>query len=209
MAWKRTAAETTEALDIQRRAIVASCAAYDNGEKWEALRLATAVYLVVHDGGKNNKSLLTQLGIRDATKFMASAAPANPNNLLRETPLLQIRIGLGGQGGGAKGEYVPRLGEIPEEHRYVSFPQWWERDLIFRNGQYSLTRRKLVFTLRSQEGEAHFDMEQKNPNYERLAREHITTPRLLKSGSRPQPIMEAELASMRQISWELAATLGW
>ena len=90
MAWKRTVAETKEALDVQRRAIVASCAAYDNGEKWEALRLATAVYLVVHDGGKNNKSLLTQLGVRDATKFIASARPANPNNLLRETPLVQI-----------------------------------------------------------------------------------------------------------------------
>lgn len=205
MAWKRSKQEVFEALNVQRQAIAASCKSYDEGNKWESLRLATAVYVVVHDGGKHSKSLLTQLGIMNGLQFVASGPPHEPKNLMPQTTIVSVKLSAGGHGS-ASAEYVPFLDEGPEKYRLIKFSKWWEREKIFVDGSHSLNRRRLVFTLRSQEGGAHFDAEQQNPNYERLARESFTTPRLM-AGDESTPILGAELAMMRQIAWELMTTL--
>lgn len=206
MVWTRTRAEILEALNVQRRAIEISCKSYDEGNRWEALRLATSVHLMVHDRGKNDRALLTQLGVKAGMKFLASAPPTDPRNLLREVTLAGIKLNFGG-GKESSAEYVPLLDSGPERHRLLPFSKWWEDEQIFRDGEFSLTRRKLVFTLRSQEGGAHFDEVQQNPHYERLARETKTAPVVIGAGRPATPIMKAELASMRQIAWELLESL--
>jgi hypothetical protein len=203
MVWRRTRKEIIEALDIQRLAIEVSCKSYDEGNQWEALRLATAVYLVVHDRGANDRSLLTQLDAKSSMMFLASAPPADENNMLRVS-LAGIRLNIGAD---PIAQYVPKLGLTPETHRRVPFKEWWEDELIFRFREFSLNRRKLVFTLRSQEGGAHFDIVQQNPNYEELARHGRGTPMVLGDENAAMPILKAELASMRQIAWELLESL--
>jgi hypothetical protein len=83
----RTRAELVSALNEQLGAIKASSAAFDAGVTWEATRLATAAYVILHDGKRRTVSLLTQLGVKEKIPFISSSVPANPNNLLAKMPL--------------------------------------------------------------------------------------------------------------------------
>jgi hypothetical protein len=202
MAWARKPEEIREALEVQRSALTASCKAYDEGNRWEAIRLATTVFVIVHDAGKKFQSLLAQLGIRGKLRFVASGFPANPNNLLRETNLVMARVHSDG-----RAEYVPLLDEASVPIRRVQVHSWWKDDLILRDGTFRLTRQKLAFVLRSQEGGAHFDAALRDPNYVQFAHEQLSTPFALFEGRAPKPILGVEWASMRQVAWELLKTL--
>jgi hypothetical protein len=90
----RTRAEIKQAFDIQLAAVAASSRSYDDGNRWEALRLSTAVYNLVHDHG-SIKSLLGQLGIRRRVRYRASPFPYVPGNSARQTPLALLRVRLG------------------------------------------------------------------------------------------------------------------
>ena len=87
--------------------------------------------------------------------------------------------------------------------RQLSFSEWWEKDIIAKNGQAHLTRKQLVLALRNQEGGGHYDDELRNPNFvgSRLAIFHMSsdTPTTAQLG--------LELAAMRQVGWELAKSL--
>jgi hypothetical protein len=83
----RTRAELVSALNEQLGAIKASSAAFDAGVTWEATRLATAAYVILHDGKRRTVSLLTQLGVKEKIPFISSSVPANPYNLLAKMPL--------------------------------------------------------------------------------------------------------------------------
>jgi hypothetical protein len=171
MGWVRPRHEIEEALAIQRLAITASCKAYDLGERWEAIRLATAVFTVVHDAGKKYISILSQLGLRAKLRFVASGFEYSPRNVLRETHLVSTRIYSDGTA-----EYLPLIqSDMADMGRLLQFREWWEREIIFRDGQFHLTRRNLVFNLRSQDGGAHFDPELRDPNYVRFAKEQLTS----------------------------------
>jgi hypothetical protein len=149
MEWVRPLEDVERALGAQRHFILASCEAYDEGAIAEALRLATAIYVVVHDGGKN-KSILTQLGIRVELRFVASGFQYGPTHVLRETQLLSTRVY-----GDGTAEYRPLLDAAAWQPRMLQFHEWWEKDIIFRDGEFRLTRKKLAFIIRSQEGGAH------------------------------------------------------
>jgi hypothetical protein len=202
MAWQRSREELLEAFHVQVRAIESSCDAYDRGEKWEALRLATSICTLVHDNGKNYKSILAQLGVRGSLRFFASNRKTNPNNVMRETLLVSVNI----QNDTA--EYVPNHGLWDYAPRELQFHEWWGEDIIFREGQFTLTRKKLVFALRNKEGGAHLDERLNDSNYLRLSRHQFSMPHISTSAAPdPQVLLGAELASMRQIAWEVRATL--
>src|SRR5258708_10006160 len=59
----RPRAELIELLKHHRQALAASCTSYDSGNEWEAARLATTVFTLVHDGG-SIISLLTRPRLR-------------------------------------------------------------------------------------------------------------------------------------------------
>ena len=160
---KRTDAEKYEALAVQRAMLHASCMAYDQGHHWEALRMATAVYTLVHDHG-TNRSILSQLKLKDKVTYGSSIGPINPEHIARAnmfTPLVHLY----------RGEFRPLVqiglaeGEESMSVRFLSFEEWWQREIIFKNYTATLTRRQLVLSLRNQEGGGHFDEELRNPNY--------------------------------------------
>jgi hypothetical protein len=197
----RPVEEVVCAFRNQCKALASSCAAYDGGEKWEAGRIAVAVVTLVHDRGKSHKSILTRLGVRESILFASSGPPHNPRNLMREMPLVISEIG------GWGGRHVPILDTSPYL-RGTYFSEWWDSEIILRDGSHMLTRSQLSDELRNVEGDgAHFDMELRNPNYVQLAREQISTPYLLIEGdNEPIPMLDAHHASMRQIGWELLET---
>jgi hypothetical protein len=104
-------------------------------------------------------------------------------------------------------EYIPLLGDTPEPHRRVQFPHWWEEIVLAEGERFQLTRKRLVFILRNQEGGGHYSEEMNDPSYLRFSKEHLTTPYVLAEGKQPKPILGVELATMRQIAWEVSRTL--
>jgi hypothetical protein len=197
MVWVKTRAELIEHFNSQRQALIASSAGYDAGHYWEASRLATAVYQLVHDGGRNSRSILTQLGLRASLRFL-STGEASLLNMIRDTPLIAQRIS-----GDGTAQSIPLLdGGPPGEFTSLQFPTWWERSIIFQDGNHKLTRKKLVFSLRNQDGGSHTDPSLTDEAYVRIAREQFSTPRaVFPTGD--VAILGAEHATMRQIAFEV------
>ncbi len=124
----RPRAELIELLKHHRQALAASCTSYDSGNEWEAARLATTVFTLVHDGG-SIISLLTRLGLRASLKFISSSHEINPKNLLADTPLIMMKMTTG-----QHANYLPTLGDVPFSTGPIQFPKWWEKELIYRDG---------------------------------------------------------------------------
>jgi hypothetical protein len=171
------------------------------GNEWEAPRLATVVFTLVHDGGSIT-SLLTQLGLRASLRFVSSGrADHNPNLVTSSPPLVSMAINQ------AKGvRFIPRLGERsgssgPLE---LQFHTWWAKEHIYKDRQVDLTRRRLIFALRHQDGGGHVG-NLTDPAYVRL-----------KGGAgwfggvgsgAPEAFVGAVTATMRQVAWEVTETL--
>ncbi len=197
----RSREQLLEALATQRRHMAASCTAYDAGDHSEALRLATCVYNLVHDGG-HIRSIMSQLGIKDARTFVATnvkdgakvAAIAN-----RYTPLVELERVFS-----IPPRFVPLVTYFQNRNAYfpvrdLTFDVWWNRDIIFFDGALRLTRRQLVFVLRNQEGGSHYDSEVRNPNFHPLKNPVI----MFSPGLGIGEMRHLELASMRQVAEEL------
>jgi hypothetical protein len=91
MAYQKTQDEFWQELLDQQAALTRSAQGYDQGETWEAKRLATAVANIAYDS-KKQTSVLSHLGRKAATQFPSSSQGINPNNLLTETPLVFMRL---------------------------------------------------------------------------------------------------------------------
>jgi hypothetical protein len=88
----------------------------------------------------------------------------------------------------------------------VQFVKWWQNEIIYRERteNLELTRRRLVFALRHQDGGGHIG-ELTDRSYVRL-----------KTGGGwfgnvgakpPEPVVGAVQATMRQVAWEMTETL--
>lgn len=179
-------------------ALNASCAGYDSGSQWEASRLATTAYLLVHDGGRKKLSLVTRLGMKEAVTFLASGPKVDSKKPFSQ-PLVGVSLN-----SERRGIFVPLLGSQPENHRQLRFGEWWDRDEIYRNGDTTLTRKRLVFALRNKEGGAHFGPLD-DGGYAHIATVPAWTFKPV--GGESHTLHGIEFALLRQVAWELLASL--
>ena len=191
----RTPEELKKAVSEQRSAIRASCKAFDGGDRWEARRIATAIINLVFDKART-QSLLTQLGVKATTSFLSTSEPSMPGNLLTWHPLIMFVIGSGAR-------YEPQL-ETHSYSNFMPFDDWWNES-VYEDGNLTLTRSVLLRTLRDQDGGSHYDPEISDKAY-----------KLMKSGAgwgfmtpdgSEHPMEDAELATVRQIAYEVEITL--
>jgi hypothetical protein len=195
--------ELTELLAEQRHALAASCENYDKGNTWEAPRLATTVFTLLHDGGSIT-SLLTQLGLRTSLRFISSARVVEDppgTKSFASPPLLKMEMRAGT---GAR--FVPRFAEAHSSGRLeLQFPRWWQKEAIYKDERSgNLSRRRLVFALRHQDGGGHIG-ELTDPSYVKF-KDGGGWFGGLGDGS-AAPMKDAIPATMRQIAWELTETL--
>ena len=177
-----------------------SCASYDNGNEWEAARLATTIFTLLHDGG-SIASILTLLGLRGGLRFISSGLEFVPGNLATYTPLVAFRVQQTPNGPVSK--TVPLLdGPMSANSRHNQFPTWWAKEPIYIDGEFHLTRRRLVFALRHQDGSGHIGT-LTDEAYVRMKTKAVFY--FLASGQPEQP-MYAMTASMRQVAWEVTET---
>lgn len=197
MRTKRTKAELLQLLADQRAALAASCQSYDKGNEWEAARIANSIFTLVHDGG-SIISILSQLGIRGSLRFISSGHGDEPNNAMAGIPLVGFSLQ---RDGGSK--TVPLCALGLERDRKAQFPNWWAKELIYQDDQFQLTRRRLVFSLRHQDGGSHVG-ELTDEAYIRLKTKEIG---FVRFNDEPMVAMYALTATMRQIAWEVTKTL--
>ena len=197
----RSPDEVKNALREQIMMMRASAEGYDNGNRWEAKRLAVSAYTLLHDGTGRTKSILTQLGARAGMRFVSTAMDIN--GLIPANALVAMQ-----SKAGQPFEYAPYLdisNELEWTHR-LQFQNWWDETIFQTVRGQTLSRKNLVFALRSQDNGGHFDAELPDNAYYPFATvndERVTATFAGNSG----PIPDAHLATMRQIAWEILETL--
>lgn len=169
----REQTELIEALGEQVDFLQESARRYDTGRSGESKRLALTLRILLNDAGRNSKSLLGQLGIKDQLWFIDTAGEIDPANLISTMGMLYIEST-------AQGSYYrPNLGDHPripsapieaQVHAllqglklprppgfHLRFDQWWEEPVVKDAKGNSFSRKTLVHALADTDGGGHID----------------------------------------------------
>ena len=124
--------------------IETSCRSYDAGFCDEAVRIAVAIRVLIHES-KNSHSLLHQLCLRDSVQLLSTFPDTTPSEGV-------IAVSFGGLLSGSGVE--PALDRA--RHRsFLTVEQWWQQVVHIFNDEYS--RRDVVLSAANQDGGAHVD----------------------------------------------------
>jgi hypothetical protein len=136
----------------------ASCERFDSGHEHEAKRIALTLRVLLHDTSAS-QSLLTQLGIKNKTKFLDTDARLQPRppGVQRSFPtgwplgLVYVEMGAGVR-------YGPMLGTDPELFTsWRDFDDWWNHELVRSEDGDVWGRKRFVTGMAHSEGGAHVD----------------------------------------------------
>lgn len=184
----------------QLQHLIFSAKAFDEGMRSEARRLAVTIRLLVHDTN-SSKSLLGQLGLKDLLFLDTSWGPV-PGNLLSHTGLVGQKIELQDDQGSA--EFWPWLDET-DDFRFVAFDSWWHKIVIIDQAENEFSRKDIILSVANQDGGAHVDPKI-DEKYAKLSRENSLKIQEIGPG-KERPLLGAELATIRQIAYEIEITL--
>lgn len=199
---KKSSEEVAAALKVQLLALEISCSSYDAGHRWEAIRLATSLYTLLHDHG-TNCSLLSMSGLNTNLSFISCAPPiptATIDACSLYTPLLERYHSIIDD----ITEMIPsyqwhQLNGRNQPYRRINFVNWWNKEIVFKRDSFSLTRRQIVFALRNQEGGGHFEDELRNPNFAAAKKLAVL---FIRPGKSNNIQFALHMPTMRQIAWE-------
>lgn len=212
--FSKSMAELHEELGVQLKALRSSAVAYDTGEEWEARRIATVIHILLHDGKRGTRSLLTLIEMRSSLKLQStrSAGGINPpvtEGLIGrlESPLVTLRI----EGGSSK--YVPSLasGIRATTGTWMPVDEWWEQEVFSTLDGEEYSRRKIAQIVRDQDGGGHVDAGISDQVYWERSREGYSPteaagptlgPALLGDAWKHRP-NNVFAAILRQMAWEL------
>jgi hypothetical protein len=215
--FQKALGELERELVEQITALRASAAEYDRNaaNSWEAKRLASSVYILLHDKGQN-KSLLGQTNRKAGLKLVSSKVvpPSSPGaRVVRAQSTLLVSIRLTERGA----EYVPWLGNHPfkQQFRWLSFSSWWEEEVFHPAASVRMSRKNLVFNMRNKDGGAHVDDTISDPDYttfrESGGLEVRFHPKVGLSffgdPSKGEPVENGVRSHVRQIAWEVDVSL--
>jgi hypothetical protein len=170
-----------------------SCAAYDQGHIDEAVRIATAIRVLVHNT-KNSTSLLNHL---DA---LGISLASTVSTMDRSRSVFMFGMGQGI--GTDKGMTWAANTDCKAIDRQLPIAEWWEQ-VVYIRGQLQATRRNLVLAAANKDGGAHVDSA--------LTKEYEALMTTGESGwfhypgedGTFRPIMDSHLMYIRQMGFEL------
>ena len=156
-AYPRQHPELLHDLRNQYQLLVQLGAGFDAGHPVLGLPLATAIRVLIHET-QGSHALLVQSGERDRMRFLDSARPLNPANLILMhcgLAMLEMKMGAGGR-------WVPHLvvSAPPPGVRnsWERFEAWWTGSVVVRDSNgVTWTRSQLVLDAANKEGGAHVD----------------------------------------------------
>ena len=145
-------ARLIELRDEHLQFLESSAAAFDAGHIGEAKRMAVSLRVLFHETAQSH-SILAQLGERQQPMFDISH-PYNPDNLASHHGLVAMRIT-----GGEEARFFAPLADRSIAPRPTPFGNWWEKDIVIKEGQAgkTYTRRSLVLFAANKDGGAHVD----------------------------------------------------
>lgn len=195
----RPKGELKKELSSQIALMKMSCIAYDNGLRVAAKHLSLNLRVLLHHHGNSN-ALLQQLGLR-SIRFLDSAGPVNPRNLLTTCNLIVTRV----SSDGAEHMASIEAGGSPFPGRNLPFADWWGQVVIVDDKRRTFNRRKLVLHVADTDGGAHVD-EELDEAYLSLSREN-SLGWVFTSGDVKIPLNDPVLPCIRQIAHEVLTTL--
>jgi len=175
--------------------ITRSCEMFDAGHLDEAIRVATAIRVLLHDTRKS-VSLLTQLSVRDSLTLISTAVPEPPPELppgLTKTFGMHIgAIRIGPEGSA----HEP---QCDQPGRPLPALTWWGEALWVLDASTSVTRKDLVLAAVNKDGGAHVD--DPTPAYIRLMEGPFDA--LVRFSLAEGSPTRTALTSLRQLGFEL------
>lgn len=201
MTYYKSKEEILEHLREELQFLRSSSNTYDSGEKSEAKRIATTIRVILHDSNSssNSVSLLKHLGKGDMKFYDTSYKYPKNSVTLAFTPLIMVSASKD------RGSYEPVLDRGPPPHYIagkIPFNSWWNMPILANSQGNFLTRRNLVLMVSNKDGGAHVD-DKLDDYYAALTRENTLGWRHISPNNGITDIMDAELASLRQIAHEI------
>ncbi len=171
-----------------------SCKAFDSGHMDEALRIATAVRVLVHNTPKST-SLLNHLGALNIN-LSTTVRDENRSKAVFLTSMGRLRMDNTGTTWNACTDPDAIVGVLP-------LPVWWEQ-VVYVSGHIWATRRNLILGAATRDGGAHVDTTL-TPEYEALMTTGMRgwyhySPH---NDGKFQPVMDSHLIYIRQMGFEL------
>jgi hypothetical protein len=206
---KRTRKDLLEELQKQVKFIIRSCSTFDSGDEDEAVRIAAALRILVHDTSRSN-SLLKLLRVKDQLEFIDSSLPIDPQptGAKKDGKTIMIVQGLPGlvsisvtkQGT----KFVAPLSLRKHSKGMIRFNEWWNEKNIPGHESSRYSRKWLVTNLANKEGGSHVDSEI-NKGYKDLRSSSLGMT-VVANGIEGFINSSADV-SIRQIAWEIIETL--
>jgi hypothetical protein len=147
---KQNSRDLVQSLRSQLRHIETSINAFNRGDGDEAVRIALAIRVLLHDT-RNGRSLLGQLGWKDRLRFRSTPERTIEGDSWCSLVRLETADDF---------TFAPFLDDISMPWRSLTFEQWWhERVLYACMSRCSYTREQITLHLANKEGGAHVDPE--------------------------------------------------
>ncbi len=196
---KRSKSDLINELNDQVSLLVHACHSFDTGLQPISKHIALNLRTLLHHQGQS-RSLLEQLDLRNK-HFLDTAGDLNPNNLLSDNNLCVMRLG------GGQSQYLPSCatGGRPIKERWLTFPQWWNNNVVKDTQGRYFNRRQLILNVADTDGGAHVDPEL-DEAYMDLSRNN-SLGWILIEGNIERPFPPPTMACIRQIAHEVLETL--
>ncbi|WP_186250295.1 hypothetical protein [Burkholderia gladioli] len=201
---QRTKSEILEAFRSQLALLAKSCREFDEGDRDEIARIAQALRVILNSNGRDNISLVAQIGEIQA-RFIDTSAPFSETNLLAYSGLIYVSIDFSPESQTIRP--MPVLDDQPrQERKLIRFADWWNVLPVIRdNTRAKFTRRQLVCWMANEDGGSHVDPAL-TAAYHRLSRTNALGQFLVIPGSKEIPLLGAVDATIRQIAHEVLRT---
>jgi hypothetical protein len=208
-------AELQKHLDDQLDFLRDACNQYDSGKENRAKQIAAGLRVLFHDT-RNSKSLLGQLGQISSRKWLDSAGPIAPMNLMGSNNLAFTRVTMTSDDGDVAPSYVPVLGDYAEipplvartafgtaslaRGTFLEFDRWWGM-IVIDDKQANFSRSDLVLAVANQDGGSHVDPAIEE-TYQRLTRMNSMGFMAASHKIEAAPFDSPVPAALRQIAFE-------
>lgn len=181
---------------------------YDEGVSAAAISMAARLRVLLQEGktNKGNKSLLSQLGLKDSITFLSSAyrrADNLPADMVEVSSFLAL---VNIHNDGSSVTFVPHLDDLPlGKYEEMSFDEYWNQEIFLDELSNHFTRCEIVEFAALQDGGQHEDpsLTQK---YAELTRKNSLGWKVGNS-KEWKDLVGAERASIRQIAHEVLRSL--
>lgn len=177
---------------------------FDLGDLAEAKRIATSIRVLLHNT-RNSHSLLDQLNLKNIS-FLNTSLEYNSRNKKFFFGMCNVEIELNDDKV-LIGRCAPFLGNIPKgvNCKKLLFSKWWNQVVIADSKNNAFSRMELILSLANKDGGAHVDPALP-ARYRALTRENSLGFSVGTNGVNT-PIIGFELATVRQIAYELVGSI--